>query len=206
MRRFVDAIHHVSGRYSRVDRTRLVIRWKEPTTQKRVVTSLAPHGLVPESAKIGTRCVNHTPVHTWVRSEKPFVDRGRFDALMKDVGGNIEWIGPVYFLGDSTDPADAFGVAPNRLALLAPIRRDPALLAGVNKVLDKAGMKLGELEIVKMPDGIPGGDILEILKELEEFKPLLMHCTDAIPLLSPHAASEEPAATYWQSKTAVPAS
>ena len=109
MKSFPRELRHGSGAMMMLDPTRLLLAFKEATALNEVEAGLKDFGLALEDAQDIERekrshpfdVINHTDRRFWVRSQmgQP-IDQERFDALQNKLADVLDWIGPVYRLGD----------------------------------------------------------------------------------------------------------
>jgi hypothetical protein len=109
MRDFPPELLHGTGAVIKLDPTRLLLAFKEPTTREKIAAPLDESGLVLEGSQDTERekparsfeVINHTDRRFWVRSSAgEAIDPKRLDALEEKFGAALEWAGPVYRMGN----------------------------------------------------------------------------------------------------------
>ena len=117
MERFPKELSHGSGAIMVLDPTHLLLSFREPQSPQDVEERVREYGMalaapggptpgierglerVPRPAN-PFEVINHTDRRFWVRSQAGSIDQERFNALQNAMGDALEWIGPVYRLGN----------------------------------------------------------------------------------------------------------
>lgn len=106
MTTFPSTLLHGGGTRMALDRSRLLVAFREPTNVDAAERLFEPAGLKPErppqAAEKDIRApnlINHTPNYVWAKtaSGKPLDSKG-ITELGKLLEGRVEWLGPVYRL------------------------------------------------------------------------------------------------------------
>jgi subtilisin family serine protease len=152
MENYPFELRHGSGAVMTLDPTRLLLAFKEPTPHEEVEARLREFDLVMENLQDTEReelarpfdFVNHTDHRFWVRSltDQP-IDQQRFDALYNKLADVLDWIGPVYRLGDAKERGGLLCPLPNVL-LIKPV---PQLTEPQQEELKKMLEGQGVLEV-----------------------------------------------------------
>jgi Subtilase family len=110
MKNFPRALQHGSGATMTLEPTRLLLAFSQPISRSDVEARLRDFGLALEDAGDTEReqlvrpfeVVNHTDRRFWAREVAGrSIDQDRFDALWNALAAQLEWIGPVYRLGET---------------------------------------------------------------------------------------------------------
>lgn len=189
---FSDNVRHMSEKHAKLDWSRFLVRWKDKDACSRARPHLRALGLHPEAEKLGRYCVNHTPTQTFLRSDSK-IERGKLDELLRELGSEIKWVAPVYFLRGSTHPTQGYAVPPTGLSVTFPIAHRPLVSASLKEVLGDRDPEIDLGGTIHFDGGLPAPDFLKVLDKLEKIQSTpIMRSHDAIPLVRPHSASEEP--------------
>ncbi|MBI5315365.1 MAG: S8 family serine peptidase [Nitrospirae bacterium] len=128
---FPDTLERKPGVELRLDPTRLLLGLKSAQARERILnffrdfqSDILPEGIhghgnfnVAE-ATVGKRRVNHTATRMWITSTgKPALVSPGFATLLNRFGSDLEWIGPVYRVGDNTDDRGLVCPLPNVLLI-----------------------------------------------------------------------------------------
>jgi len=128
MKSFPRELRHGSGATMVLDPTRLLLAFTNATAREEVEVRVGPFGLALEGAQDTEReerahpfeVINHTDRRFWVRAQRgQSIDQERFEALRSELGDVLEWIGPVYRLGDTTGRGNLLCPIPNVLLIKA---------------------------------------------------------------------------------------
>jgi len=110
MKAFPGSLQHGSGATMTLEPQRLLLAMREPTSPEAMQARLAQLGLTLEDAddhlekhREPFAAVNHTDRRYWIRArDDRRIDRDRLEAIRRGFGASLEWIGPVYRLGQGT--------------------------------------------------------------------------------------------------------
>jgi subtilisin family serine protease len=109
-----------------LDSSRLLLAFAEPTSPEDVSARIQPFGLVLENGRESSsedlgpqsEIVNHTDRRFWVLSVSgEAIDQERYQALQRELGDALEWIGPVYRLANTQGRGSLLCPIPNVLLL-----------------------------------------------------------------------------------------
>jgi hypothetical protein len=115
MKNFPNELQHGSGAVMSLDRTRLLLAFREPSDRKTVAAMVRELELVLEEDSDERRqpeTINHTPQRYWVRTaDNRELSDDRYQAIVSKAGNFLEWAGPVY----------RFANVPGRGGFLTPL-------------------------------------------------------------------------------------
>lgn len=130
LRRYSDTI-------TRLDATRLLLAFKQPHTFDDLLPILRRLGLVLEeggenaNGPYPREFVNHTDHRFWIRTlTGDAVDQQLYDSIEKLFGEQLDWIGPVYRMADTSGLAGLFCPLPNVL-LIKTKKSDPVAISRI---------------------------------------------------------------------------
>jgi hypothetical protein len=150
LKNFPSELRHGSGVMMTLDPTRLLIAFKEVLPREKIEALLKDVSLVLEDAGETKQekpyrlfeNVNHTDKRFWVRTPngKP-INEKQLVTVEKTLEAYIDWIGPVYRLGDVSGRGGLLCPLPNVL-VIKPV---PQLIEkdeeALSKILDELGLK-----------------------------------------------------------------
>lgn len=169
MKNFPRQLTHGSGSPMVLDPTRLLIAFREPVDREAVEARVGEFDLgledtddvQPEAATRPFEVINHTDRRFWVRTRngEP-IDEERFEGLRGALGESLEWIGPVYRLGDAGSRGDLLCPIPTVLLVRTIVAQGRGELRALDRRLRQYELReinekseyLGEYRYFVTPD------------------------------------------------------
>jgi hypothetical protein len=173
MPEFPDVLTHGTGVRMTLDPTRLLVSTKKPVDSGAMTTTANARDLVierdassvPTTRRRGDKTregevINHTNTRYWVHNQAGApVSDAQVDALSRDLGNNLEWVGPVYQIPNVPGRGGLVCPLPNVLLVGGATRRlDPRAERSLRKAITDAGLT----EVEEKSKYLPGYRYYEV--------------------------------------------